>query len=199
MKLPLSEAKTTALFQLLDRLEALELRAVLVGGLVPPLLLAALDPDGVDDHPQPRHTVDCDLVLALPVDDAERRSRQIESVLADYGWVRSPRHNQFRWTHATKLNVDLMPVPIGVESGDARAIALAGINFPDQDPTRFYRGHELALADPIELVVEVVDRAPRSIAIAGLAALLAKSSPTPCNASSDASPRRCGNLTGPGA
>lgn len=176
MRLPLDDDKVAALFELLDGLERLGLRSVLVGGLVPPLLLAALDPEGFDEERQSRRTADCDLALDLAVTDGEQRNQEAEALLTRSGWSRrrAREDNQFRWTHACKLLLDVVPVPAGVESGDAAAVAFARrkLDFV-KDPARFYRGYELAVMQPIEISIEVAPTAWRTLRIAGLPAFLA--------------------------
>ncbi|HRC56096.1 MAG TPA: hypothetical protein PKU97_09230 [Kofleriaceae bacterium] len=56
MRLPLAPAAQERLFQIIDALDALGCRCVLVGGLVPPLLLEALDPEGFAEASDPRVT-----------------------------------------------------------------------------------------------------------------------------------------------
>lgn len=165
MRLPLSRANTTLLLSVLDELAERGGRPVLVGGLVPPLLAAALAPDELSDL-APRTTNDCDVAFLT---DAGAAS--YEACRAAMLALRSPLH-QFRWKHAGGLLVDAMPVPTGVERGDAPAVAFARAFLRD-DPARFYRGYELALARPTTVMVELDDGTARPVAVAGVTAMLA--------------------------
>ncbi len=166
MRLPLSPANTALLLTVLDELARLGGRPVLVGGLVPPLLVAALAPDDLADL-APRSTNDCDVAF---LSDAGAAS--FEACCTAMLALRFTPVHQFRWKHAGGLLVDAMPVPAGVERGDAPAVAFAR-PFLRDDPARFYRGYELALARPVTVRVEVDDGTTRPVPVAGVTSMLA--------------------------
>ena len=172
MRLPLDRARHVALFELLDDLERLGTRAVLVGGLVPPLLLERLDPEGFASAPGARSTADCDLVLHVPLHGGTAIYDEVQTGLRAR-WSADRRVNQFRWNHHSGLRLDLIPVPVGIERGDPAAIALASRWSPDIDVEAFYRAQEFAIATALD--VEVVDPAGLycGLRIAGLVAMLA--------------------------
>lgn len=166
MKLPLSAENTALVLALLDRLTAIDARPVLVGGLVPPLLVEALEPDQ-DLHLPPRATGDCDVAFVTsgpPTNDAASTA-----VLEALGFT---RRQQFRWRHDGGLFVDAMPVAPGIESGAPDAVAFAR-TFVPQAPQRFFHGYELALARPRVVQVELDDGTMQAIAIADVTAMLA--------------------------
>jgi|JI10StandDraft_1071094.scaffolds.fasta_scaffold10242_2 hypothetical protein len=166
MRLPLSAANTALLLAVLDELSRHGGRPVLVGGLVPPLLVATLAPGALADL-APRTTNDCDVAFLTDASAASYDACRA----AMLGMAFRPVH-QFRWRHASGLLVDAMPVPTGVERGDASAVAFARA-FLHDDPARFYRGYELALARPITAMIELDDGATRPVAIASITAMLA--------------------------
>ena len=172
MRLPLDRARHVALFELLDDLDRLSTRAVLVGGLVPPLLLERLDPDGFADAPEARSTADCDLVLHVPLHGATAIYDDVQAALRAR-WSADPRVNQFRWNHHSGLRLDLIPVPVGIERADPAAIELASEWSPNIDVKAFYRAQEFAIATALD--IEIVDSggARRGLRIAGLVAMLA--------------------------
>lgn len=171
MNLPITVLQLDALFALLDGLAALALDVVLVGGLVPPLLLEALEPDLFMEDVHGRQTKDCDLAVAITVGDNGRAQLDaIEALLAGLGWRRG-RANQFRWEHGSRLPLDVLPVPDGIEAGATAAVALAR-TWVDSDVATFYRGYELALEDHV--VIEIAHGATtRTLQIAGLLPMLA--------------------------
>lgn len=171
MRLPLDRLRHAALLELLARFDELGCRAVLIGGLVPPLLLQYLDPDGFATAPAGRRTADCDLVLDLAIGDGLEVYRDVQEFLAAR-WTRDPRANQFRWNHHSGLRVDLIPVPAGIERQDLAAIGLAELWLPDIDVKAFYRGQEFAISTAIDLFVLDPSDVPFPLRIAGLAAML---------------------------
>lgn len=171
MKLPLSAHSVLVLLDLLRRLDELGVRPVLVGGLVPPLLLEALDPDECADLPTPRHTGDCDVAIDVSVSEPNKW-QTVEALLAELQLTRRSKQNQFRWEHACGLKLDLMPVPAGIERGDPAAIDFAR-TFIESDTSTFFRGYELALTQYQEIVVEREAGERQTLRIAGLAAMLA--------------------------
>jgi hypothetical protein len=170
MKLPLSNARTVILLQLLRELDELGCPSVLVGGLVPPLLFEALEPDPRDEPPHNRGTTDCDVAIDVAVPGFDRW-REIEELLGSLGFTRNPRKNEFCWVHGCGLLIDPMPVPTGIERGDAEAVAFAR-TFVGGSTSLFYRGYELALQQPMVVTIELEDGSPHSLRIAGLASLL---------------------------
>ena len=167
MRLPLPLAAQERLFQIIDALEALGSRCVLVGGLVPPLLLEALDPDGFAQASDPRTTRDCDLAVHIAM-EGESEIDRTHAQLSELGMERRSTENQFRWRDVG-LHLDLVPVPAGIEAGDPRAVSLAR-EFVQRDTALFFRGYELALSDRVEVHLE---GASRALHIAGLVSLLA--------------------------
>ena len=166
MSLPLSAANTALVLSVLDRLAAIGVRPVLVGGLVPPLLVDALAPDA-DPVLPPRTTSDCDVAF---VTDGERTGYdECTAALRDLGFA---QHQQFRWRHASGQIVDAMPVPSGIERGEPSAVAFAR-SFVHHDPARFFRGYELALARPVTIELSIEGGPPRSTAVACVTAMLA--------------------------
>jgi hypothetical protein len=171
MKLPLSNASTTVLLQLLRGLDELGCHSVLVGGLVPPLLFEALEPDPLDQPPRNRGTTDCDVAIDVAVTGFAKWS-EAQGLLTQLGLKKDPkRTNQFRWVHGCGLLIDPMPVPAGIERGDlvARTFALTVV---EGDTSLFYRGYELALQQPMVVIIELEDGSQHSLRIAGLASLL---------------------------
>ena len=171
MRLPLDRARHAALFELLRELERLGTRAVLVGGLVPPLLLEHLDPEGARDV-HARQTQDCDVVVQLPVDDGVRVYDEVLSFLR-IRWSPKPAVNQFRWNHADGLRVDLIPVPVGIEGGERAAVELATSLSPDIDVRAFYRAQEFAITTALDVALVDPIEVPHRLRIAGLLAMLA--------------------------
>jgi predicted nucleotidyltransferase len=138
--------------------------------MLPPILLEALDPDNFEMAASPRYTGDCDVAIDIAFHGAERW-RQIESLLHRLGFERDLKKNQFRWKHACGLKIDALPVPSGIERGDSAARAF-GESFVRDDTQRFFHGYELALAEPVEISVELDDGETQSIRVAGVAACL---------------------------
>jgi hypothetical protein len=169
MRLPVPEEQGLQIVGLFRALEHLGKRPVLVGGLVPPLLLSAMDPDAFQDF-EPRRTTDCDVAIDIAVDGSGDWEKVQES-LAALGFSFRPEQNQFRWQHPSGLRIDPMPVPAGIERGDHAALALAA-RFVSRDTRAFYRGYELALARFVDVDLELGDSVHR-LRIAGLGALLA--------------------------
>jgi hypothetical protein len=164
MRLPLATAGVDELLALLALLEAQGRCPVLVGGLVPPLLVAALAL-GRDPEPEPRQTRDCDVAFAVDDDDPD----DLDQLMRELGFE---HRVQFRWQHArTKLKLDAIPVHRGVERGDPLPVAWSR-RLQLDDPRRFFHGYELALAQPLTVEVEHGGARPR-VRIAGLAAMLA--------------------------
>lgn len=168
MRLPLAPAAQERLFQIIDALDALGCRCVLVGGLVPPLLLEALDPEGFAEASDPRATRDCDLAVRIAM-EGESELDRTHAQLSALGMERRASENQFRWRDPVGLHLDLVPVPAGIEAGDPRAVSLARA-FVQRDTELFFRGYELALSDRVEVHLE---DASRTLQIAGLVSLLA--------------------------
>lgn len=172
MMLPLTAAQHDALFVLIGALTELGLEVVLVGGLVPPLLIEALEPGVFMEDVRVRQTNDCDLAVAIGVGDAGRASVDaVHELLASSGWTYTPQQNPFRWVHDSNVQLDMMPVPAGIEASDGDAIAVAQ-TWVKRDTALFYRGYELALVDAV--IVEIdVGPLPRALRIAGLLPVLA--------------------------
>lgn len=164
MKLPLDRARHAALFELLAALADHGTPAVLVGGLVPPLLLEHLDPVGFDGAGPIRRTTDCDIIVSVSVEHGLDQQRRVEQILTA-SFRPDRRANQFRWNHPSGLRLDLIPVPTGVESGDPGARRLAAQLLGDVDAEAFYAGHELAVATAIAVTVEGPDDSDRPIAV----------------------------------
>jgi hypothetical protein len=169
VKLPLLEPQSAQIVAVFEGLERLGKRPVLVGGLVPPLLLVALDPEGFHDFP-PRSTADCDLAIDVAV-GAPDDWPAVEALLLSLGFSRRGKKNQFCWGHPSGLMMDPMPVPTGIERGDPEAIAMVR-HLVECDTQRFYRGYELAL-DSFEQIELEVGPCVHALRIAGLVAMLA--------------------------
>ncbi|HVV88844.1 MAG TPA: hypothetical protein VHE35_37640 [Kofleriaceae bacterium] len=165
-------ARQAALFELIDRLRALELRVVLVGGLVPPLLIEALEPAVFPEDIRMRRTRDCDLAVEIAAGAAGHQQVGLLDVLLGQLGYRRGRDNQFRWSHPSGLLLDLLPVPDGVERGDPDAVAIAR-TWVESDAPTFYRGYELALDEPVDVLVDQPEGAPHALRVAGLAPMLA--------------------------
>jgi hypothetical protein len=172
VKLPLGPRACDALFELLAALRQRELGAVLVGGLVPPLLLGHLQPDDADAAHSPRRTGDCDLALGVDVGGEHNQHAATIQTLDALGWRADRKRNQFCWQHPARLWLDLIPVPAGIEAGDARAVAWIAPLLDGHDIDTFYRGYELALATAIDVSIEHAGNHHR-LPIAGLAAMFA--------------------------
>lgn len=168
-RLPLVPGDVTHLMDLIDRMKNLGSPTVLVGGLVPPLLLEALDPEGFAAAPAPRETTDCDLAIGLVI-GASTTIDDIHRGLTDGGWQADPRRSQFAWRKG-RFKVDALPVPAGIEAGLDVAVA-AVARFECRDPDRFFRGYEFAMQAPVAIYVET-PAGPRPLRIAGLVAILA--------------------------
>ena len=169
MKLPLSDVQARQVVELFRALERRDKRPVLVGGLVPPLLLVAMDPDAYQDF-EPRRTADCDMAIDIAV-DVPGDWAAVEALLAEQGFAPRRGANQFRWQHSSGLQIDPMPVPAGIERGDPGAIEFAR-RLVEREPREFYRGYELALVRFVEVEIAVGDT-KHPLRIAGLVALLA--------------------------
>lgn len=164
MRLPLATAGVDELLALLELLDAYGRRPVLVGGLVPPLLVAALAP-GSEPEPDPRRTGDCDIAFAIDGDD----QGDLGQPLRELGFE---HRGQFRWQHSrVRVKVDALPVHRGVEAGAPAAVAWSR-RLQVDDPQRFFHGYELALAQPMTVELDHC-AAPARVRIAGLAAMLA--------------------------
>lgn len=171
MQLPLDPASNTALFRLLRGLDAMEYAYVLVGGLVPPLLRSALEPDTLEDPMENRRTSDCDLAIDVAVSGFEKWAR-VQELLNEQGFTAFPKRSQFAWRHACGLLLDPMPVAKGIEENLPEALKFArGLVGRDTGP--FFRGYELALQRPVTLDVEADDENRYPLKVAGLASLLA--------------------------
>ena len=171
MRLPLDRARHAALFELLDELERLGAPAVLVGGLVPPLLLDHLDPDASLAAPEPRRTADCDLVAHVSHGAPDAYDAVLRFLEAR--WARDRLANQFRWVHVSGLRVDLIPVPAGIEAGDPAALAFAARVSLNVDVAEFHHGQEYAIASALLVNVDDLGGGRRPIRVAGLVAMLA--------------------------
>jgi hypothetical protein len=163
------DGDAAALIEVLEILDALAARVVLVGGHAPPLILAALNPDGHSEVPPPRRTYDLDLAIDLAA-DASMPFAAIRARIEAHGWRNDGAANQFRWVRGA-LAIDLMPVPAGVERDEPTAVAFAR-TFVWRETGRFFRGYELALAAPLELEVQLGTHT-RRMRVCGLVALLA--------------------------
>ncbi len=168
-RLPLVAGDVAHLMDVIERMAGLGSSTVLVGGLVPPLLLEALDPDGFDEAPSPRETTDCDLAIGLVI-GARTTIDDIHQSLLDGDWQPDPQRSQFAWRKGG-LKLDALPVPAGIEARDAAAVA-AVARFETRAPEQFFRGYEFAMQAPVVIDVETPD-GPRPLRIAGLVAILA--------------------------
>lgn len=166
--LPLAPAQLAVVLELIDGLTRISERVALVGGLVPPILLQHLDPDGYEAAATVRATADFDIAvdLALTPDAFD----ELETMLRGSGWTANRQQNQFRWCK-DGAKVDVMPVPAGIERGAESAVAVAA-RFQCGDPHEFFRGYEFALQEPVTVEISALGNT-RSLTVAGVVSLLA--------------------------